>query len=132
MRTLTLPLLLAAVPMFSQSMSSQSMSSQTNDPAKVLFDVGTRDEQAGKLDRAKLSLPTLAATYAESPLTARAKVEIGAIYLFKEAQSQVQAGQLRAAYGAFHTLMAVYPESPLARLADETAKSLGLPAEPPK
>jgi outer membrane protein assembly factor BamD (BamD/ComL family) len=122
MRTLTLLLLLvAAVPVFSQS-----------DPAKVLFDTGTRDEQAGKLDRAKLSLLTLAATYAEHPLTARAKVEIGAIYLFKDAQSQVQAGQLRAAYRTFHTVMAVYPESPLAKLANETAESLGLPAEPPK
>jgi TolA-binding protein len=122
MKALTLLLLLvASIPVFSQS-----------DPAKVLFDGGSRDEQAGKLDRAKLTLLTLAATYPENPLAAKAKTEIGAIYLFKEAQSQVQAGQPRTAYSIFHTLMTVYPESLLAKLAEDTAKSLGLPAEPPK
>ena len=123
MKALTLLLLLAAaVPAFSQS----------GDPAKVLFDAGTQDEQAGKLDRAKLTLLTLAATYPDHPLAAKAKTEIGAIYLLKEAQSQVQAGRARTAYGIFHTVMTVYPESPLAKLADETAKSLGLPVGPPK
>jgi outer membrane protein assembly factor BamD (BamD/ComL family) len=114
-------LVVAYIPVFSQS-----------DPAKVLFDAGIRDEQAGKLDRAKLTFLTLAGTYAEHPLTTKAKAEIGAIYLFKEAQSQVQAGKTRDAGGAFRTLIQVYPESPLAKLAYETAKSLGLSAEPPK
>jgi|SRR5580658_1913517 outer membrane protein assembly factor BamD (BamD/ComL family) len=123
MKTLTLMLLaMAATPVFSQN----------GDPATVLFDAGIRAEQAGKLDRAKLTLLTLASTYAEDPLATKAKAEIGAIYLFKEAQSLVQAGKARNAYGAFHTLMRVYPESPLAKLADETAKSLGLSGEPPK
>jgi len=121
MKTLTLMLLVASIPVFSQS-----------DPAKVLFEAGIRDEQAGKLDRAKLTFLTLAGTYAEHPLTTKAKAEIGAIYLFKEAQSQVQAGKTGDAGGAFRTLIQVYPESPLAKLAYETAKSLGLSAEPPK
>jgi TolA-binding protein len=106
--------------------------SQNDDPAKVLFDLGTRDEQAGRLDRAKLTLLTLAGTYTEHPLTTKARTEIGAIYLFKEAQSQVTAGQTETAYGTFRTLIRVYPESPLAKLADETAKSLGVPADPRK
>jgi outer membrane protein assembly factor BamD (BamD/ComL family) len=123
METLTLSLVLvAAIPVFSQN----------DDPAKVLFDLGTRDEQAGRLDRAKLTLLTLAGTYTEHPLTAKARTEIGAIYLFKEAQSQVTAGQTETAYGTFRTLIRVYPESPLAKLADETAKSLGVPADPRK
>lgn len=84
MKTLTLMLLVvASVPVFSQS----------DNPAKALFDAGIRDEQAGKLDRAKLTFLTLAGTYAGHPLTTKAKAEIGAIYLFKEAQSQVQAGK---------------------------------------
>jgi hypothetical protein len=120
MKTLTLLLLLVAVvPAFSQSA----------DPAKVLFDVGTRDEQAGKLDRAKLTLLTLAGTYTEHPLANQARAEIGAIYLFKEAQLQVIAGQPAAAYSTFRMLMRVYPESPLAKLANETAKSLGVPPD---
>jgi outer membrane protein assembly factor BamD (BamD/ComL family) len=123
MKTLTLLLLaVAAMPVFSQS----------DEPAKVLFDAGTRDEQAGKLDRARLTLLTLAGTYTEHPLATKARAEIGAIYLFKEAQSQVQAGQPTVAYGTFRTLIRVYPESPLAKLADETAKSLGVPADPRK
>jgi outer membrane protein assembly factor BamD (BamD/ComL family) len=120
MKTFILVLLaMAAIPVFSQS----------DDPAKVLFDAGTRDEQVGRLARAKLTLLTLAATYPEHPLTTRARAEIGAIYLFKEAQSQIQAGQPTAAYGAFRTLIRVYPDSPLAKLADETAKSLGVPSD---
>jgi outer membrane protein assembly factor BamD (BamD/ComL family) len=123
MKTLILLLLVvAAIPVYSQS----------DDPAKVLFDAGTRDEQVGKLDRAKLTLLTLAGAYTEHPLASRARAEIGAIYLFKEAQSQVQAGQPTAAYGTLRTLIRVYPESPLAELADETPKSLGVRADPRK
>ncbi len=120
MKTVTLLLLLAAAPVFSQA----------NDPQKILFDTGSRDEEAGKLDAAKLIFLTLAATYAEQPLTSKAREEIGAIYLFKEAQSQIQAGQNRPAYMTFRTLMRVYPDSPLAKLADTTAKTLGIPPDP--
>lgn len=123
MKTLTLMLLVvASIPVFSQN----------DNPAKALFDAGIRDEQAGKLDRAKLTFLTLAGTYTGDPLTTKAKAELGAISLFKEAQSQVQAGKTGDAEGAFRTLIRVYPESPLAKLAYETAKSLGLSAEPPK
>ncbi len=99
---------------------------QDNDPARVLYDQSTRDEQAGRLDKANLILLTLAGTYTEHPLASKARSEIGAIYLFKEAESQIQAGQPAAAYGTFRTLMRVYPESPLVKQADETARSLGI------
>jgi TolA-binding protein len=112
--------LVAAIPMLGQS----------SDPAKVLFDLGTRDEQAGRPERAKLTFLTLAATYLDDPLAEKAKVEIGAIYLFLEAQAQVNSGKTRDGYKTFRTVMRVYPESPLAKLADETAKSLGIPADP--
>jgi len=121
MKTLFLVLLLlAAIPTFGQSV----------DPAKVLFDLGTRDEQAGRPERAKVALLTLASTYQGHPLADRAKVEIGAIYLFLEAQAQVQSGKTQGGYDTFRTVLRVYPESPLAKLADEAAKSLGIPADP--
>jgi outer membrane protein assembly factor BamD (BamD/ComL family) len=110
--------------------SAVSVFGQASDPGKTLFDTGTRDEQVGRLDRAKLTLLTMAATYPDHPLTSKAKVEIGAIYMFLEAQAQVQAGKISDGYGTFRTLMRVYPESPLAKLADETVKSLGIPADP--
>jgi outer membrane protein assembly factor BamD (BamD/ComL family) len=120
---LILPLLAAwTAPVFSQ----------TAEPAKILFDAGVRAEQAGRVDRAKLTFLTLAATYTTDPWAAKAKVEIGAIYLFMDAQARVSAGQTRAAYDAFHTVMTIYPESPLAQLADEAAKSLGIPQRQPK
>ncbi len=112
--------LLAAIPTFGQSV----------DPAKVLFDAGVRDEQAGRPERAKLALLTLASTYQGHPLADRAKIEIGAIYLFLEAQAQVQSGKTQDGYAAYRTILRVYPESPLAKLADEAAKSLGIPANP--
>jgi hypothetical protein len=43
---------------------------QPEDPPKILFDYGVRDEQSGRLDRAKLVLLTLARTYHDSPLAA--------------------------------------------------------------
>jgi outer membrane protein assembly factor BamD (BamD/ComL family) len=123
MKTLSLlPLLLAAVPLFAQP----------DDPAKVLFDLGTRDEQTGRVDRAKLTLLTLASTYQGNPLADKAKVELGAIFLYLEAQSQIRAGQNTTAYGTLRTLLRVYPESPLAKRADDTARSLGIPADPRK
>jgi outer membrane protein assembly factor BamD (BamD/ComL family) len=120
MKTLSLLLLLAAIPMFGQAV----------DPAKVLFDAGTRDEEAGRPERAKLVLLTLASTYQGHPLADKAKVEIGAIYLFLEAQAQVQSGKTQEGYDSFRRIMRVYPDSPLAKLADGSAKSLGIPADP--
>ena len=121
MKTLFFPLLvLAAIPTFGQSV----------DPAKVLFDVGTRDEQAGRPERAKLALLTLASTYQGHPLADRARVEIGAIYLFLEAQAQVQSGNRQDGYATYRAILRVYPESPLAKLADDAARSLGIPADP--
>jgi outer membrane protein assembly factor BamD (BamD/ComL family) len=120
MKISLLLLFLAAIPTFGQAV----------DPAKVLFDVGTREEQAGRPERAKLALLTLASTYQSHPLADRAKVEIGAIYLFLEAQAQVQSGKTQDGYATFRTILRVYPESPLAKLADEAAKSLGIPADP--
>jgi outer membrane protein assembly factor BamD (BamD/ComL family) len=121
MKTLSLLcLLLAALPIFGQPA----------DPAQVLFDVGTRHEQAGRAEQAKLILLVLASTYHGHPLAERAKVEIGALCLFMEGQAQVKAAKPQEAYDTFRTVMRVYPESPLAKVADETAKSLGIPADP--
>ena len=114
-------LLCAAVPVFSQVPA---------DPDRVLFDLGTRAEAAGRLERAKLTLVTLASTYTGSPLADKARAELGAIYMFLEAQDKVRSGETQAAYETFRTLMRVYPESPLAKRADETSKSLGIPADP--
>jgi outer membrane protein assembly factor BamD (BamD/ComL family) len=97
---------------------------QQEDPPKILFDIGVRDEQSGRLDRAKLTLLTLAGTYYDSPLAAKAKVEIGAIYIFEEAQAQMRSGQSRAAYNTFSTVARVYPESALAKLASTEMKNL--------
>jgi hypothetical protein len=112
-------LLLAAIPTFGQSV----------DPAKVLFDLGTQDEQAGRPENAKVILFTLASAY-EGPIADRAKIEIGAIYLFLEAQAQVQSGKTQDGYATYRTVLRLYPESPLAKLADAAAKSLGIPADP--
>jgi hypothetical protein len=120
MKILSLLLLsLAAIPTFAQSV----------DPAKALFDLGTRVEQEGKVESAKLILLTLASTY-EGPLAERAKTEIGAVYMFLEAQSQVQSGKTLDGYATFRKILRVYPESPLAKVADEAAKALGIPADP--
>jgi outer membrane protein assembly factor BamD (BamD/ComL family) len=100
------------------------------DPGQVLFDLGSKSEAAGQLERAKVIFQTLAATYNEHPNTVKAKTELGAICLLMEAQSQTEAGKTQTAYTTFRTLMRVYPESPLAKLADASAKSLGIPPDP--
>jgi outer membrane protein assembly factor BamD (BamD/ComL family) len=97
---------------------------QKRDPATTLFDIGVQDEQSGRLDRAKLTLLTLASTYYESPLAGRAKVEIGAIYIFGEAQAQMRSGQLHDAYNKLNTVTRVYPESALAKLASAEMRNL--------
>ena len=110
MRTLGISILLsAAILAFAQQ----------PDPAKTLFDVGVGDEASGRLDRAKLNLLTLASTYDDTPFTTKAKVEIGAIYVFEEAQAQMRSGQPLAAYRTFRTVTRAYPESPLAKLASD-------------
>jgi outer membrane protein assembly factor BamD (BamD/ComL family) len=120
MRTLSLLLFLcAAIPALPQD----------NNPAQILYDSGTRDEAAGRVERAKVTLLTMVSTYPTDPLTVKAKVEIGAIYLFLEAQSYAKAGQTHAALVTFRTVATVYPESPLTKLADEEAKSLGAPRQ---
>lgn len=125
MRTLrSVVLLCAAGPLSSQNLAPVA------DPAQVLFDLGMKDETAGRLERAKLIFVTLASTYTTSPRTAEVRVELGAIYMFMDAQTQVQAGKAQAAYDTFRTLTRVYPDSPLARMAAETAKSLGIPPNP--
>jgi outer membrane protein assembly factor BamD (BamD/ComL family) len=100
---------------------------RTEDPAQVIYDAGLKQEAAGRADRAKLLMLTLAATYPDHPLTAKAKLEIGAIYLFLEAQGQAREGKVRAAHISFRTLAALYGESPLARVAEEQARLLGPP-----
>jgi outer membrane protein assembly factor BamD (BamD/ComL family) len=97
---------------------------QKGDPATTLFDIGVQDEQSGRLDRAKLTLLTLASTYYDSPLAAKAKVEIGAIYLFAEAQTQMRSGQSHDAYNTFTIVTRVYPESALANLASAEMRNL--------
>jgi outer membrane protein assembly factor BamD (BamD/ComL family) len=97
---------------------------QKGDPAATLFDIGVQDEQSGRLDRARLTLLTLASTYYDSPLAEKAKVEIGAIYVFGEAQTQMRSGRSHDAYNTFNTVARVYPESALAKLASAEMKNL--------
>jgi TolA-binding protein len=97
---------------------------QKADPATTLFDIGVQDEQSGRLDRAKLTLLTLASTYYDSPPAAKAKVEIGAIYLFGEAQARMRSGQSHDAYNTFNIVTRVYPESALAKLASAEMRDL--------
>jgi hypothetical protein len=53
-----------------------------------------------------------------------AKIEIGAIYIFEEAQTQLRSGQPRAAYNTFDTVARAYPESALAKSAATEMKNL--------
>jgi hypothetical protein len=82
------------------------------------------------LDQAKLILVTLASTYAGHPLAENAKTEIGALYMAREAQAQAREGKTAEGYATFRSLMRIYPDSPLAKLADEAARSLGVPPDP--
>ena len=85
-------------------------------PIKVLQDAATRAEQAAQMARAKLYLLTLARTF-DGPEATRAKTEIGAVYIFAEAQSLEQTGKMHDAWDTYGTVEQVYPESPLALLA---------------
>ena len=86
-------------------------------PAQTLWNLAARNEQFGRIAQAKLVLLTLARTYDNGPEFARAKAELGAVYIFEEAQTQERAGQTRQAWDSFGTVAQVYPESPLAALA---------------
>ena len=114
MKTAAIPLLLGA---------GLLAFAQQEDPSKTLYDTGVRDEQSGRLDRAKLTLLTLASTYYDSPLAAKAKVEIGAIYILRR-RRRGGVRQSRAAYDTFGMVMRVYPESPLAKLASTEMRNL--------
>jgi hypothetical protein len=94
------------------------------DPAKTLFDYGVRAEREKRLDQAKLYMLTMARTYDVDQLLARAKVEIGAIYVFQEAQAQAATGRTHDAWDTYYMVIQVYPESALAGLAQEERKKL--------
>jgi outer membrane protein assembly factor BamD (BamD/ComL family) len=122
MKILPLALLLsaAAIPALTQPQQ----------PDAVLYQMGLKDETAGRLDRARLTLVTLASTYTSSPLADKARIELGAIVLYQEAKAQEKAGRAQEAYSEYRTLMRAFPDSPVARLADESAKALGFPSDP--
>lgn len=97
---------------------------QTVFPEQSLYDVGVRAEQAGRVEQAKLVFLTLASTYDTSPFTTQAKVEIGALCLFAEAQTKLTADDRKAAFSTFATVARVYPKSPLAKLATAQMNAL--------
>ena len=119
--------LCAALPAFAQT---PPLNAAPADPAKVLLDFATKDEAAGRLEKAKLVLLTLASTYNVSLEATVARTEVGAIYMFWEAQAQAQSGKNQAAYDAYRTVVRVYPDSPLAKVADDASRSLGIPPKP--
>jgi hypothetical protein len=86
--------------------------------AQVLFQTGVQDVEAGKLDRARLTLQTLIDTYPEDPLAPDAKAQIDAINLYEEGLRRMREGRFEAAEFTFHTLLSVYPESPVAKQAE--------------
>jgi hypothetical protein len=115
MRRLFMVLLLAgAAGAFAQSAA----------PAQVLFDAAVRDEAHGRFERARLELVTLASTYSDSSLAARARSEVFALDLFLDAREKQQAGHAKAAFVAYRTVAQVYPESPLAQQAEATSRAL--------
>lgn len=97
---------------------------QPAEPAQVLFDTAVHDEAQGRLDRARLTLVTLANTYANSPLAARARSEVFALDLFADAREKQQTGHAKAAFIAYRTVAQVYPESPLAKQAEASSREL--------
>jgi hypothetical protein len=100
------------------------------DPAQILFDLGVKSEAAGNLDGAKAALVTLVSTYHGDPLAERAKSELAALCLYQEAQAEVRNGKPNDGYAAYRLVARAFPESPLAALANESAKSLGIPPDP--
>jgi hypothetical protein len=86
-------------------------------PDRVLFKGGVGQEQAGRLNGAKLCFTTLVRTYYDSPVLPQAKAEIGAIYIYEEAQAKQTAGDLRGAFDTYRTLVIAYRESALSASA---------------
>jgi outer membrane protein assembly factor BamD (BamD/ComL family) len=112
MRTLAISIVLgSSLFLFGQT------SSLTMNPTQVLYDHGVLAEEQGRPEQAKLYFRTLAGTY-DGAFADKAKVEIGALYIFEEAQDHLRAGQLASAYDSYHFVARVYPESPLAKLCN--------------
>ena len=101
--------LLAATLTFADAPSTGS--------ARLLYDTGIRQTEAGKFEVARLTLQTLVDTYPKDPLALQAKGAIDATLLFEEGQARTRAGKYETARLAFETLIAVYPESPLVERA---------------
>jgi len=93
-------------------------------PDQVLFDAAVRDEAHGRFERARLELVTLASTYSDSSLAARARSEVFALDLLLDAREKQQAGHAKAAFVAYRTVAQVYPESPLAQQAEAASRAL--------
>lgn len=89
---------------------------------ETLYKTAVRHEKRGKLELARQNLLWLTNYYAESPLAVRARDEIGAIYLFEDAQARVRDGRYGSATVTFRTIAQVYPESPLARQAEAAGR----------
>src|ERR1035437_4288829 len=113
MRTLPILLLLGGAA-FSQA--------QLADPPRTLYDTAIRDEDQGKFARARLVFQTLANTYRDSPLAARAKTEVDALDLFQEALVKLRTGHSDTAFVTIRTVAQVYPESPLAKQAEVVSR----------
>lgn len=86
--------------------------------AQVLFNTGVQDVEAGRLERARLTLQTLINTYPYDPLVPDAKAQIEAIKLYEEGQDRLRQGRFEAAEFTFQTLVSVYPESSLVTPAE--------------
>jgi hypothetical protein len=125
MRTLRfLMLLCAAGPLFSQDLPP------VGDPAQVLLNLGTKDETAGQLERAKLAFSDAGLHVHHQFADRQGSGGIGRDLYVHGRPDPGSDGKTQSAYDTFRTLMRVYPESPLAKLADETAKSLAIPPNP--
>src|ERR1035438_1338742 len=108
--------LLAATLTFADAPSTGS--------ARLLYDTGIRQTEAGKFEVARLTLQTLVDTYPKDPLALQAKGAIDATLLFEEGQARTKAGKYETARLAFETLIAVYPENPLAERAKPAIETI--------
>jgi hypothetical protein len=90
---------------------------------EALYKTAVHHEKHGRLEEARQNILWLTNYYAESPLAARARDEIGAIHLFEDGQARVRDGRYGSATVTFRTVAQVYPESPLARQAEAAGRS---------
>jgi hypothetical protein len=93
-------------------------------PDQVMFDAGLRFEAQQKPEKARLLLRTLALTFPESPLTARANKELAALTLFFAAQSDLANGRTKRAQITLQTLLRTYPSSPLGPQAEAAIRAI--------